>query len=641
MAGGTGLDSLVDALAQYRTHSDELKWVGTFRDYLGMVQKDPAIARLAHVRVNDMIRSAGVEMRNKVPHFKFFDVLHGIDRPLADVMEYLEAAAAGLDVRKRMLLLIGPPASGKSTLAILLKRGLELYSRTDAGAMYGLLGCPMHEEPLHLIPLESRGAVEASLKVTIEGDLCPLCQWRLDEEYHGDRLAFPVERVVMDEGRRLGIGTFTPGDPKSMDTSMLTGALDFAKITEFGSESDPRAFRFDGELNVANRGIMEAQEILKCVVPDTWIFTAAGMQQIGSLVQSPQPGKFAPWGGTIAAPDLSHQLATDIFFAGREAVRTVKTRRGFVLTGTKEHPIQVYAENDLTWRPLRDVQVGDRVPLVLGSELWPSEYGDVKGLSERRLDKAAAAFLGVLYARGELVGDELIAYMGDKFSNAVMRVFSARVDAPFVERATASGTAFVWKSAALLDWVRAVVGSREMLDYNKQLPKLIATAPRSVALAFLQGYFRGELDEGCQVRILHMAATMMPSRIIIMLLQPPPAFVFHQIFIRRPLFNQSHHPLPQSATISTPSIHIARPRPRAAALSPNLVASSWLLATSTYAAGTLTPPLLAVSPSRAPLSARLVDPGTMPALSHYPKARLHITAPSYTSIFALAQSHRN
>jgi hypothetical protein len=49
----------------------------------------------------------------------------------------------------------------------------------------------------------------------------------------------------------------------SQDISELTGSIDLSTIGEYGSESDPRAYRFDGELNVANRGVMEFVEMLK------------------------------------------------------------------------------------------------------------------------------------------------------------------------------------------------------------------------------------------------------------------------------------------------------------------------------------------------------------------------------------------
>src|SRR6478609_10075304 len=82
--------------------------------------------------------------------------LFGIDEPLSRVVDYFKAAAAGSDVGRRLLLLLGPPSGGKSTMAILLKRGLEEYSRTDVGAMYGIKGSPMHESPLNLIPASMR-----------------------------------------------------------------------------------------------------------------------------------------------------------------------------------------------------------------------------------------------------------------------------------------------------------------------------------------------------------------------------------------------------------------------------------------------------------------------------------------------------
>lgn len=46
--------------------------------------------------------------------------------------------------------------------------------------------------------------------------------------------------------------------------SLVTGSVDLSTIGQYGSESDPRAYRFDGELNVANRGVMEFIEMLKC-----------------------------------------------------------------------------------------------------------------------------------------------------------------------------------------------------------------------------------------------------------------------------------------------------------------------------------------------------------------------------------------
>ena len=243
-----------------------LHWQGTFEAYYAKVEANPAIARLSHARLYDMIREAGTEETEQGVRYNFFTAhLFGIDPAITRMMEYFAGAAARMDVRKRVLLLIGPPASGKSSTLILLKRALEAYSRTEAGALYGIVDCPLHEEPLHAIPASLRPQVEQELGVIIEGELCPRCvqRWQDPDEWNQDIRRIPVERVLFSERDRVGIGTFTPGDPKYLDTSMLVGSLDFSKIAEYGSESDPRAYRFDGEFMRANRGLMEEMEWLK------------------------------------------------------------------------------------------------------------------------------------------------------------------------------------------------------------------------------------------------------------------------------------------------------------------------------------------------------------------------------------------
>ncbi|MCK5074835.1 MAG: serine protein kinase, partial [Calditrichia bacterium] len=59
------------------------------------------------------------------------------------------------------------------------------------------------------------------------------------------------------------IGTFQPKDEKNQDSTELTGDINYRKIADYGSDSDPRAFNFDGEFNIANRGIIEFIEMLK------------------------------------------------------------------------------------------------------------------------------------------------------------------------------------------------------------------------------------------------------------------------------------------------------------------------------------------------------------------------------------------
>src|SRR6266567_715613 len=256
---------LVKRLEEYRDRERGLMWEGTFAQYFEFATKRPEVSRLSHERIYHMIMDAGVEtMRSGEPRYNFFSQeIFGIEKPLQQIVDYFHSAAQRLEVRKRIMLLMGPVGGGKSTIVYLIKRGLEAYTRIEAAGVYAIKDCPMHEEPLHLIPNELRPDVEREFGMYIEGDLCPHCRYMVDNQYKGRIEDVPVKRIAFSEKYRVGVGTFTPSDPKSQDISELVGGIDLSTIGEVGVESDPRAYRFDGELNIANRGIMEFVEMLK------------------------------------------------------------------------------------------------------------------------------------------------------------------------------------------------------------------------------------------------------------------------------------------------------------------------------------------------------------------------------------------
>ena len=284
-----------------------LHWEGNFEDYLAIVRANPAVARNAFQRAYDMVVGWGAstytEYRKTITHYKFFDdpiakgkdAVFGLDVPLMKLVNFLRSAALGYGTEKRVLLLHGPVGSSKSTIARMLKKGIEGYSRTDAGALYtfrwvddtgsGILGNqtsvrdPMNDEPLKLVAEEMRARFEADLnkenkteyKIAIKGDLNPFSRFVMREflkKYQGDwvkviRNHIKVERLILSERDRVGIGTFQPKDEKNQDSTELTGDINYRKIAEYGSDSDPRAFNFDGEFNIANRGVVEFIEVLK------------------------------------------------------------------------------------------------------------------------------------------------------------------------------------------------------------------------------------------------------------------------------------------------------------------------------------------------------------------------------------------
>ena len=290
---GTHKFNISERLEGLRREREALRWEGSFRDYFELVTQNPRLAELSHARINDMVHAAGVEKlnegtREELVRYNFFaSELFGIEEPIARIVEYFKSAAQRLEVRKRILLLMGPVGGGKSTIVTMLKRGLETWTQTEEGAVFAIKDCPMHEEPLHLIPNSLRPEIEKHYGIYIEGDLCPQCRYALEHTYHGRHEDVRVERMVFSEKDRVGIGTFAPSDPKSQDITELTGSIDLSTIGEVGVESDPRAYRFDGELNIANRGLMEFVEMLK--VDEKFLYSLLTLSQ----EQSIKTGRFA------------------------------------------------------------------------------------------------------------------------------------------------------------------------------------------------------------------------------------------------------------------------------------------------------------------------------------------------------------
>ena len=342
----------------------ERHWIGGLSDYMEIVLSNPRVARNAYQRLYDMILSHGVteytRHHEKYLHYHLFDdpidagrdAVFGLDAPLMRLVNNIKSAAFGYGTEKRILLLHGPVGSSKSTIARLLKKGLEVYSNQKEGALYtygwrqdstttgheGIQWCPMHEDPLHLIPLEAQDAVYAEInrrlgakdyRIVPTGNLCPFCRkiyQDLMTGYDGnwERVSrhVVVKRLILSEKDRVGIGTFQPKDEKNQDSTELTGDLNYRKIAEYGTDSDPRAFNFDGELNIANRGIIEFIEILKLDVAFLYDLLGASQEHKIKPKKFPQTDIDEVIAGHTNEPEYRKLQNNELMEAFRD--RTVK-----------------------------------------------------------------------------------------------------------------------------------------------------------------------------------------------------------------------------------------------------------------------------------------------------------------------------
>ncbi|MBC2580369.1 PrkA family serine protein kinase [Clostridium sp. DJ247] len=268
---------------------------GTFLDYLQVLKQDPKIAQLAHRRMYDIITKSGMEIlkpeenvrirkiygNETIKSYNFFkNDFYGIDKTLMKIVNYFYSAAMEGEESRQVLYLVGPVGSGKSSIVESLKKALE-----SSESIYALKGCPMREEPLHLVPKHIRKEFEQTLGIRIEGDLCPVCRHRLKEEFKGHYENFPVVKTGFSIRSRKGIGVVPPVDPNNQDTSVLVGSVDISKMDLY-SEDDPRILSLNGAFDVGNRGLVEFIEVFKNDVE--YLHTVITATQEKSI---PSPGK--------------------------------------------------------------------------------------------------------------------------------------------------------------------------------------------------------------------------------------------------------------------------------------------------------------------------------------------------------------
>ena len=259
-------------IEQDRSNLQHRTWTGKLIDYLDLVKSDPSVAGLSHARLYQVLMKEGVtesaetdDPRSRralgnepVKIFNFFkDEFFGIERTIEQIVRYFHSAALQGEESRQVLYLMGPVGAGKSSLVAALKQGLE-----NADPVYAIEGCPLAEEPLHLIPQHLRKEFEKMLDVRIEGELCPLCRWHLNDQYKGRYEEVPVVTVPFSCHARRGIGVVPPVDPNNQDTSVLIGSEDISKLDRF-SEGDPRVLDLNGAFNVGNRGLVEFIEVFK------------------------------------------------------------------------------------------------------------------------------------------------------------------------------------------------------------------------------------------------------------------------------------------------------------------------------------------------------------------------------------------
>jgi len=499
-------------------------WEGSFDEYLDIVSEHPEVTRSAYQRLYDMILSHGTEevyeQKEKVTRYKFFsefaarhgDGIFGLDRTLIHLVNAFKSAAKGYGTEKRVLLLHGPVGSSKSTIARLLKKGIEEYSRCDGGMLFSYKWkgdgeqwpkCPMHEDPLHLVPMDLRPSMVARLNegrapndfhIVIQGEMCPFCRQMYNErlaKHDGDwgRMLEEVRvyRLILSEQDRIGIGIFQPKDEKNQDSTELTGDINYRKIAEYGTDSDPR-----------------------CVAADTVIATGEGFRPMGALLPCElPPDTFVPRPLPVSSIGQARVAQADSVYCGAaQALRTVSTRLGYRLTGSPNHMILTLTpEGEPAWKELRLLQEGDYVALGRGVHTWSAEdaafpawehcyYGNERQQPHfpARLTPELAYFIGLWVGDGhfyeneaghqyELGWTQKEPERRERFAGLLRDLFGVQ---PRITEPRDHAGAVLVGSRALIRWLKDVVGLAGGAR-NKAIPDCVLRSTRESVRACLQG----------------------------------------------------------------------------------------------------------------------------------------------------------
>ena len=306
MSKSTKSNKFLKLIEKHKDRKKTEKFSGSMEEYLKIVEADPTVANLAHRKLYNVLAEKGITRMStadsrcnklfggeEVRTYDYFqDKFFGMERSLAKIMRFLRSAAMKGEESRQVLLLLGPVGAGKSALMEHIKSALEMCE-----PMYHIDGCPIREEPLHLIPRSLRDEFEKIYGIKIEGDLCPVCRHRLSEEFDNDYMSMPITQSSYSVRGRRGVGVVPPMDANSQDVTILVGSEDISKLDLY-SEDDPRVLSLNGAFNVGNRGIVEFVEVFKNEIEFLHTMITATQEK---SVPSPGKGPMIYFDGVILA----------------------------------------------------------------------------------------------------------------------------------------------------------------------------------------------------------------------------------------------------------------------------------------------------------------------------------------------------
>ncbi|WP_370461840.1 intein-containing DNA gyrase subunit A [Micromonospora sp. ALFpr18c] len=299
-----------------------------------------------------------------------------------------------------------------------------------------------------------------------------------DSGYRPDRGYVKCSRVVGDV-----MGQFHPHGDSAIYDALVRMA-------------QPWSLRYplvDGNGNFGSPGNDPAAAMRYCLTADVRIRTAEGSVRVGDIVPGAAPSSETDIDLKVRDRNGDLVRASKFFHSGEHPTLRLRTREGYELTGTHNHPVlclvDVAGVPTLLWKLLAEISPGDRVVL---QRSVPDEIG------YPMLEHVEAAVLA-----GAFVSEGWVSPGRAGFNN-VDREFFVRVLAAYdlavggpryvSERVIASGSTLHELDVQDLSALRTsllgdMVGARSAAKF---VPEFVWQGPAAVKRAFIQALFEGD-----------------------------------------------------------------------------------------------------------------------------------------------------
>ncbi|SCG47751.1 intein-containing DNA gyrase subunit A [Micromonospora halophytica] len=299
-----------------------------------------------------------------------------------------------------------------------------------------------------------------------------------DSGYRPDRGYVKCSRVVGDV-----MGQFHPHGDSAIYDALVRMA-------------QPWSLRYplvDGNGNFGSPGNDPAAAMRYCLTADVRIRTAEGSVRIGDVVPDAAPSSETDVELKVRDRNGDLVRASKFFHSGEHPTLRLRTREGYDLTGTHNHPVLCLVDMagvpTLLWKLLAEISPGDRVVL---QRTVPDEIG------YPMLEHVEAAVLAGAFVSEGWVSEGRAGFnnVDREFFVRVLAAYDLAVGGPryVSERVIASGSVLheldVQDLTALRKSVLGeMVGARSAAKF---VPEFVWQGPAAVKRAFLQALFEGD-----------------------------------------------------------------------------------------------------------------------------------------------------